>query len=212
MFSNADIQVANAVVKWAHDFLVVPNEQMRRRPTGPAESICPFVKPSLDSNAFYIDIRREMNGQSPEPIAEAMMKYREALRAVPPFQPGEQGQKAIIVVFPEIPKESAAVLDLVHTLIKPAFVHDGMMVTQCYPGCDKPSVRNPELRAYDSPYPLMAMRLMAIHDILFVGEDEDWFSAYHLRFGTRFRDPTTLKDYEQPLFEEYARAKARFIK
>lgn len=86
------------------------------------------------------------------------------------------------------------------------------MVTQCYPGCDMRSVRNPELRAYDSPYPLMAMRMMAIHDILFVGDCEEWFFAYSLRFGTRFRDARTLKDYEQPLLEEYARAKARFIK
>lgn len=74
------------------------------------------------------------------------------------------------------------------------------------------SVRNLELQVYDSFYPLMAMRMMAIHDILFVGDCEEWFSAYSLRFGARFRDARTLKDYEQPLLEEYARAKARFVR
>ena len=91
-------------------------------------------------------------------------------------------------------------------------MRDGLMVTQCYPGCDMRSVRNPELRVYESPYPLMAMRMMAIHDILFVNDNKEWFSAYHLRFGTHFRDPKALQDYEQPLLEAYTGAKARFTR
>lgn len=212
MFSNADVGVATAVLQWADQYLCVPNDKMRRSQTGPAEAVCPFVKPSMGENCFYIDVRREINGQSPGPIIEAMLKYRETLRTLPPFNPAEQTLKTIIAVFPEIPHGAAAVLDLVHAQIKSAFVREGLMVTQCYPGCEMRSVRNPELRAYDSPYPLMALRMMAIHDILFVGECEEWFSAYSLRFGARFREVKTLKDYEQPLLEEYSKARARFLK
>jgi hypothetical protein len=212
MFSNSDVSVATAVLKWANEYLSAPNEQVRRTRAGPAEAICPFVRPSLDSNCFYIDIRREINGLSMEPIVSAMLKYRDALRTLPPFEASEQNKKAIIAVFPEIPAQAAVVLDLVHAQIKTAFVGEGMMVTQSYPGCDMRSVRNPALRVYESPYPLMALRLMAIHDILFVGENAEWFSAYHLKFGAQFRDPKTLRDYEQPLLEYYARAKARFTK
>lgn len=210
VFSNADVQVATTVLQWAREYLCTPNEKMRRTRNGHAEAVCPFVKPSLESDRFYIDIRRDINGQNPEPIAEAMLKYRDTLRSVPPFHPSEQQSKSLIVVFPEIPAAMAAVLDLVHSTIKSAFVREGLMVTQCYPGCDMRSIRNPELRVYESPYPLMAMRAMAIHDILFVGDNEEWFSAYHLRFGTHFRDAKTLEDYEQPLLEAYTRAKARF--
>jgi heptaprenyl diphosphate synthase len=212
MFSNADLVVASAVLEWAQNYLATPNEQMRRTRSGGAEAICPFVKPSIDSNCFYVDIRREINGLSTEPIVEAMLKYRDTLRTLPPFDAAERHKKAIIAVFPEIPAKACGVLDLVHSQIKTAFVQEGLMVTQSYPGCDMRSVRNPELRAYESPYPLMALRLMAIHDILFVGENEEWFSAYHLRFGAQFRDPKTLQDYEQPLLEEYHRAKARFTR
>jgi heptaprenyl diphosphate synthase len=212
MFSNADIHVATAVLQWANEHLCTPNGKMRRAQAGPAEAVCPFVKPSLAANSFYVDVRREINGLGPGPIVETMLEYREKLRAVPPFSAADQALKTIIIVFPEISAEAAPVLDVVHSQIKSTFVHDGLMATQCYPGCDMRSVRNPELRAYDSPYPLMAMRMMAIHDILFVGDCEEWFSAYSLRFGGRFRDARTLKDYEQPLLEEYSRAKARFVK
>lgn len=212
MFSNSDVDVANTVLRWASEYLSSPNEQMRRTHAGPPEAVCPFVKPSIDSNCFYIDVRREINGQCMEPITAAMLKYRDMLRGLPPFDPSEQQKKAIVAVFPEIPKCAAPILDLVHTKIKTCFVQQGLMVTQSYPGCDGRSVRNPHLRVYESPYPLMALRLMAIHDILFVGEDEEWFAAYHLRFGGQFRDPKSLRDYEQPLLAEYARAKARFIR
>jgi|SRR5579872_3671154 len=212
MFSNSDVIVATAVLQWAKDYLCTPNSKMHRTPGGSPEAVCPFVKPSLENNSFYVDVRRDINGRNPEPIIDAMTKYRAMLRTVPPFHASEQQYKAIIAVFPEVPADAAPILDLVHSQIKTTYVRDGMMVTQCYPGCDLRSVRNPELRVYDSPYPLMALRMMAIHDILFVGDDEEWFSAYYLRFGTKFRDPKTLRDYEQPLLEEYARAKARFIK
>ncbi len=212
MFSSADVRVATAVLQWAKEYLCTPNQKMRRTNNGSAEAVCPFVKPSLESNHFYVDVRPDINGHSPEPIVEAMLKYRDRLRTVPPFNSSELQRKAIVVVFPEIAAAMNAVLDLVHSQIKTAFVREGLMVTQCYPGCDMRSVRNPELRVYESPYPLMALRMMAIHDILFVSDDQEWFTAYHLRFGTHFRDPKTLQDYEQPLLEAYARAKARFIK
>jgi hypothetical protein len=212
MFSNTDVLVATAVLQWANEHLCIPNDGMRRSRGGPAEPVCPFVKASITSSCFYVDIRREINGLGPGPIVDAMLKYRETLRNIPPFNPAEQALKTIIAVFPEISPDRAHVLDLVHSQIKGAFVHEGLMVTQCYPGCDMRSVRNPELRTYDSPYPLMALRMMAIHDILFVGDCEEWFSAYSLRFGARFRDSRTLRDFEQPLLEEFARAKARFVR
>jgi heptaprenyl diphosphate synthase len=212
VFSNADVVVATAILQWANDYLVTPNDKMRRTRSGGGEAVCPFVKASIESNCFYIDIRREINGQSPEPIAAAMLKYRDQLKTLPPFEPAEKHKKAIIAVFPEIPARALPVLDLVFSQIKSEFVREGLMVTQSYPGCDLRSVRNPLLRVYESPYPLMALRLMAIHDILFVGEDEEWFAAYHLRFGAQFRDPTKLHDFEQPLLERYARAKERFTK
>jgi hypothetical protein len=212
MFSNNDIFVASKVLEWAIQYLSSPNTQMRRTDDGPAEPICPFVKASLDAGSFYVDVRREINGQSPDAISQLMLTYRDLLQTVPPFKRSEQNRKAIVVVFPEIPPQEASILDHVHSKLKTSFVHEGLMLTQCYSGCDMRSMRNPTLPVYDAPYPLMAVRKMAIHDVLFVGEDEEWFSAFYLRFGTRFRDPKTLHDYEQPLLEAFNRAKARFIK
>lgn len=212
MFSNTDVAIANEVLRWARESLAAPTEKMRRTHAGPPEAVCPFVKPSLESGSFYIEVHHEINGQRPEPIVDLMRKYTETFRGLPPFEAGEQQKKALLAVFPEIPAHDMPVLDLVHDQIKTCYMQKGFMVTQCYPGCDMRSKRNPELRVYDSPWPLMALRLMAIHDILFVEDNEDWFAAFNARFGQKFRDPKTLKDHEQPLLEEYIKARTRFIR
>src|SRR5437764_14436597 len=102
MFSNADVSVATAVLQWAREYLCTPNEKMRRTRNGSAEAVCPFVKASLESNHFYIEIRRDINGESPDPIAEAMCKYGETLRTVPPCNPTEQQRKSPIVMCTEL--------------------------------------------------------------------------------------------------------------
>ena len=53
---------------------------------------------------------------------------------------------------------------------------------------------------------------MAIHDILFLREKEDWFKAYNLRFGEKFNQPQKLEDYKKPLLEYYLEAKQRFLR
>ena len=54
MFSNSEVEVANTVLRWANEYLGSPNEQMRRTQARPSEAVCPFVKPSIDSNCFYM--------------------------------------------------------------------------------------------------------------------------------------------------------------
>ena len=117
-----------------------------------------------------------------------------------------------MVIFPEIPPAETTVLDIVHNNVKSAFVHDGLMVAQCHARCDGRSVHNSGLKVYTSPHALMAIRNMALHDILFLQESEAWFASFDQRFGSRFKDVGQLDDYEQPLVPIYQRAKARFVK
>ena len=99
-----------------------------------------------------------------------------------------------------------------HANIKSACVHDGLMVTQCHARCDGRSVHNPALKVFTSPFPLIAMRHMALHDILFLQDNESWFAAYDLRFGARFREPEKLEDFERPMLDFYRKAKTRLIR
>jgi heptaprenyl diphosphate synthase len=210
-FSNADIPIAFETLAWIQTFLVDQNPNMKRSRDSNGESICPFAKPVLQENSLYMAFHHEVNGKSAELIESIVLGYREPFKKSTPFHQGERFKKALLVIFPEIPPAETGVLDIVHCNIKSQFIHDGLMVAQCHARCDGRSVHHPGLKVYTSPHPMMAIRYMALHDILFVGDNESWFAAYDQRFGLRFREPEKLEDYEKPLMDVYRRAKTRFV-
>jgi hypothetical protein len=211
-FSNADVPVAFETLAWAQSFLVEPHPMMKRSSKSEGEPICPFAKSVLDENALYMAFHHEVNGKSAEVIESIVLGYREPFKKTTPFHESDRLKKSLLIIFPEIPERETGVLDIVHANIKSACVHDGLMVAQCHARCDGRSVHNPALKVYTSPYPLIAMRHMALHDILFLGDNESWFAAYDLRFGARFREPEKLEDFEKPLLDFYRRAKARLLR
>jgi heptaprenyl diphosphate synthase len=211
-FSNADIPIAYELLAWVREFLVEPNPLLKRSPGSAGEPICPFAKAVLNENALYMVFHHEVNGKSTELIESIVLSYREPFKKATPFQKKERLKKALLIIFPEIPADETEVLDLAHAAVKSQFVREGLMVAQCHSHCDGRSVHNPALKVYASPYPMFVMRHMAIHDILFLEENESWFAAYDLRFGALFKEPEKLEDCEKPLIEIYRRAKARFLK
>lgn len=211
-FSNADIPIAFETLAWIQAFLVDPNPKMKRSRNSDGEPVCPFAKPMLSENALYMAFHHEVNGKSAELIESIVLGYREPFRKSTPFHPAERLKKALLVFFPEIPPTETTVLDVVHNNIKAHFVHEGLMVAQCHARCDGRSVHSPGLKVYTSPHPFMAMRHMALHDIFFLEENASWFASYDQRFGSRFKEPEKLEDFEKPLIEVYMRAKARFVK
>jgi uncharacterized protein DUF6875 len=211
-FSNADVPIAYQVLAWVQDFLVDPHPMMRRSPASTGESICPFAKPVLDENALYMAFHREVNGKSAELIESIVLGYREPFKKTTPFHERDRLKKALLIIFPEIPPDETDVLDVVHASIKSQCVRDGLMVAQCHARCNGRSVHNPALKVYGSPFPFIAMRHMALHDVLFLHDDEMWFHAFDLLFGARFREPEKLQDFERPFLDIYLRAKAKFVR
>ena len=91
-------------------------------------------------------------------------------------------------------------LDEAHARLKNIAVEGGAMIGQFHPACDERSVRNDGFRVSRSPLPLLAVRHMAAHDILFLHEHPHWFAAYRERFGAQFaegriREPLMLGLY-----------------
>jgi heptaprenyl diphosphate synthase len=212
LFSNADVPVAFEVLDWVQSFLVEPHPVMKRSPKSDGQAICPFAKAVLDEKALCMAFHHEVNGKSAELIESIVLSYREPFKKTTPFHESDRLKKALLIIFPEIPPRETGVLDIVHSNVKSPCVHDGLMVAQCHARCEGRSVHNPALKVYESPHPLIAMRHMALHDILFLQDNESWFASYDLRFGARFREPDKLEDFEKPLLDIYRRAKAKLIR
>jgi heptaprenyl diphosphate synthase len=204
------LTIANEIMEWARAYLMEPNAQMQR--PGLNQAVCPYVEASISNDSFYMVFHPEVNGQRDAPIERIMLEYIDRFKETPPFGPSEQMRKALMVIFAEIPPERTCVLDIAHAKIKSEFIQAGLMVGQFHKNCDERSVHNRGCHVSISPYPLIAIRHMAIHDIIFLKDNEEWFKAYNNRYGELFREPNKLEDYTKPLVGPYLDAKGKYLK
>jgi hypothetical protein len=81
------------------------------------------------------------------------------------------------------------------------------MVGQFHPTCTEPAARNTTFMVNRAPVPLVAIRRMALHDVLFLHQWEDWFLEYSNRFGHRYGED---KHIDPALARAYSRGVANF--
>jgi len=151
----------------------------------------------------------EFDGQDALAIADQILEYVKPFKQAPPISPYEQTLKALLIVFPNIEDRLMTVLDDCHRMIKPKMVELGLMVGQFHPKCYERPIHNPQWNAVSrSPVPLMALRHMVIHDIMFLGDNEATFKEYDKKFGAYFvGGGTSLRATQKYLVAYYERAK-----
>ncbi len=92
-----------------------------------------------------------------------------------------------------------------HTRSEARSVRRGLMIGRFHERCDEKAARNPAFEVSHAPVPMVAVRSMAIHDVLFLGERREWFEEYVNRFGSRYQtsrsgiDPLLTTLYERAL-------------
>ncbi|MBI5950737.1 MAG: hypothetical protein HY865_03690 [Chloroflexi bacterium] len=172
---------ATVIFEWTKDYISQPHPDLGR-----SGSICPFVPPSLAKDTFYLALQYEIDGSCADTLKQVILQYSDVFLDYPPTDEKNYIYKAIVVAFPNIPDEQSTVLDVVHREVKDAFVRKGMMIGQFHRNCPEPAARNPFFKISTSPIPLVAMRYMSIHDILFLNECGEWFSEYQKRFGWKY--------------------------
>jgi heptaprenyl diphosphate synthase len=187
---------------------MVDNEEINR-PAG-NQVVCPFVSASIESDSLRMAFHPEASGHDETTIEAIVAGYIPVFKTLPPYDNRELLRKALLIVFPNIEERSVGVLDHVHANLKHKFVENGLMVGQFHQRCDERAIYNNRFKVSRSPYPLMAVRHMAIHDILFLQSNPDWFRIYNVRFGHRFREPKELSTEERHYIEQYEQARAKY--
>jgi len=83
------------------------------------------------------------------------------------------------------------------------------MVGQFHPKCCERATHNHRWNAVSrSPVPFSALRNTTIHDVIFLGGNDDTFRSYDWAFGAYFAEGgKSLSEYEQNLIQYYERAK-----
>jgi heptaprenyl diphosphate synthase len=206
------LKIANEIVEWARNALTTENPEVKR-PYSNNQTVCPFVRESLDKNLFYQAFHPNI-GADAGCLESIVVSYIEEFKRLQPFDPNMRFKKALLIVFPDIPDTQLNILDLVHETTKSAFVQSGLMIGQFHQKCDVRGIHNPAFRAAKAPYPLMAIRNMEVHDIVFLSDWKhlDWFAEYNARYGEGFKDPEKFDDKSKALYTYYQRAREAYLR
>jgi heptaprenyl diphosphate synthase len=210
--SAEDVRSAKRVLAWARNYLTREHESVRR--PYPPQTVCPYVEASIKANSLYLVFHNELNGRDLGAIADVILGYVRPFKEAPPFARHEQALKALLIVFPNIEEKFLTVLDECHRTVKPRIVNFGLMIGQFHPRCRERAIHNHEWDAISkSPVPLVAIRHMTIHDIMFLHDNEEAFRAYESRFGCRFAQRgESLFPYQKHLITYYERAKSAYAR
>lgn len=177
---------ARIVNEWLGEYVEAPHPDLGR--TG---AVCPFVMPSRRAATLVV---RSCEWTAWRPAgAESGLARMLALieEIVDHFERIEWAATnamlhALLVVMPDLPHQDWHLIDDAHRQVKDEIVARGLMIGQFHPECLEPAARNPVFPVNRSPVPAFAIRNLALHDVLFLNSNRQWFEHYRAHFGPRY--------------------------
>lgn len=168
-----------AMARYAAEFLSAGHPELGR-----SGAVCPFTSGAIQRGLL------RMTASNLETIDQALLVdavdyFRQTFRQAGELKndPSEI-YRSIIIVFPALPElPGRALIERVQKSLKPAYVDDGLMIGEFYPGCRSSGLHNPDFRPLDAPVTSLAIRHMTIWDGPFMVEDERFVQSFCRRFG-----------------------------
>ncbi|UNS99100.1 hypothetical protein MMF93_23545 [Streptomyces tubbatahanensis] len=187
--------------RWVDEFVMRPHEGTNRD-----GAVCPFVESAMKAQTFLLEEWEVDPDTDAEGLVEVARRMADAFEATD-WEGRNRFLHTLVLVLSGLPEERYRLLDEAHRLVKPELVDRGLMLAQFHPHCDERAARNPDFQVARAPVPMLAMRRMALHDVLFLDSDPEWFAAYEQRYGKRHEQGAVA----DPLFAEtFAAARDRW--
>ena len=173
---SADPRTEEAV-RWIHRYLMAPHPEIGR-----PGAVCPFVEPAVKAGTLRIESWPEVTKDTLGSVVDRMVElFRNTA-----WPARNANLRAVVVVLPGLNDEDAFLLDDLQAAAKVRLAEQGFMLGQFHPRCEEPAARNAAFPVSRSPVPLLALRSMSFHDVLFVHDEEVRFGTYRDRYGSRY--------------------------
>ncbi|MET8706121.1 tryptophan 2,3-dioxygenase [Streptomyces californicus] len=183
------------VEEWMREYLTREHEDLGR-----GGAVCPFVGPAREAGAIRMESLRAEAADGTDELVGSLRDRMQHFRDLP-VPEGKESLAALVVLIQDLPRHRWRLLDRAQHLLKREAVREGLMVGQFHPDCPEPAHRNPSFAVSRSPLPLVAIRHMAFHDILFLHADPVLFAGYQKRFGIRYEDGGNVPQEFRTLYE-----------
>jgi hypothetical protein len=190
-------------VAWLADYIGKPHPELGRN-----GDICPFVRTALRKHKMSFVVADHI--VVPDAAEIKSLVLFEAWRLLAHLDETDRFSELVTtnILFPELKGEAGAVVHTVHTQTKTSLMRRGVMTAAFYPGYDKPAIYNEGFKLYQSPLPVIVVRPMALHDIIFLSNDGEAFAEYHRRFAAKYHAGAISDEFGYP--ERFRKAEQQF--
>lgn len=199
----AELEAVQKCVAWLNDYIGKPHPELGRN-----GDICPFVRTALRKQRMSFVVADHIT--EPDVSRIKSMVLFEAWRLLQHLDESDRFSELVTtnLLFPELKGDAAAVVHDVHTQTKSSLMRRGVMTAAFYPGYLKPGIYNDNFKLYQSPFPVLVVRPMALHDIMFLSNDGAAFGEYHRRFAAKYHSGAVSDEFGYP--ERFRDAERRF--
>ena len=196
-------EAARTCVEWLRGYIAKPDARLGRK-----GDICPFVGTALARQRMSFHVYGGVESITGKRLRDVMVD--EGLRLLARLDHADDDMELtnVNLLFPRCRAADFPSFHEAHTLSKTALMRRGLMTSVFYPGYTRPGVHNPEFHLYQSPFPIVTIRPMALHDIVFLDRNAYAFAEYRRRYGQKYADGKVPKTHGY--IERFADAQQRF--
>jgi hypothetical protein len=164
---------------YCRDFLTKPHPS-----SGRAGPVCPYTRRAV-ARSLMLLTHCDDDGSDDAALVRALLTLRSAyLERDAELPEDDRLFHAIVITFPQVPaRESAALIQRLHAILKPEFTGFGLMIGEFYPGCPAPGLYNPEFRPLQTPVAALVIRHMTVRDAPFLVGNPLFEANYERQFG-----------------------------
>lgn len=177
-------RVTGIVDRWLREYVSRPHPELGR-----PGAVCPFVEPALRAGTVLMGEWTGLSQADHDAVREVVRSLVVTFEETR-WPHANATMHTLLAVLPDLPEPLWFLLDDVQAEVKADLAGRGLMLGQFHPACPEPAARNPRFAVSRSPVPLLALRRMALHDVLFLHQDRRFFAAYRVRFGERYERGT----------------------
>jgi tryptophan 2,3-dioxygenase len=180
-------------VAWLNDYIGKPHPELGRN-----GDICPFVRTALRKQRMSFVVADHIT--VPDGAEIKSLVLFEAWRLLQHLDESDRFSELVTtnILFPELKGDAESIVHDVHSQTKSSLMRRGVMIAAFFPNYDKPAIYNENFKLYKSPFPVIVVRPMALHDIMFLTGDGEAFREYHRRFAERYHAGTVSEEFGYP--------------
>lgn len=157
-----------SICNWIRNFIAKPNPEVGRQ-----GAVCPFIARALNSDSIFFK-KISFTGFSIEQLDELIKDQAEVFLQTEPNQGKARLNKAIVMVFEDLPQPMAQdMIEETQRRLKPFFVERGMMLGEFHQHHQGEGIHNKNFRPLQSAVPLLIIRHLVPPDLIFLNRKTD---------------------------------------